>query len=379
MKFIIVLAAACFVVVTSAVKEEELQRGIGGKGFEERGGERRHEVGKDWERPIEKHGGREKEFEERGGEKRHEVEKESRRPIEKHGEEEKEHTSKTGFKMTEKEKEVLLKEPVKKPHVYVNAMLDYLLSNENRDLERQCFDKFQSGESVDFVIDIAPSPTQDKWDSMGAESPLAYYLALRRESPSQAYFSAIQTFIDAVTYSMKPEFTHSIIVDHGRKFFIRGRPIKEEESVGKTAGDFSDKARNLKTMWPVPTKEVVSALGSAQTPKIEKVIKNNLGRMTKLALWNRDNGLPTVLEASRRSKPVYTFVITDGSSGTRLNDLTEDLSRTTVIDIGNRRFVKTLGWDEMRRLVNVISLNAPQELSVMVDSCLFLICKAYGC
>jgi len=361
MKFATAICLACFVVAASAVKEDA-SRGVERKQhFEEhRSGEKKH-VEEGRRRPFEEHRSRE----ELGAKKE--------RPEHKEEEEE------VPFKMDERTKEALLKDKTaSKAHVFVDSMVDYVLSNENRQFERECFDKFKPEDSIDFVIDIAPSPDQDKLDKLSAESPVAFYLDLRRQSPSQAYFTSIQMFIDAITYQMKPELTHSIIYDHGRKYYIRGKPIKEE-SVGEVAGEFSDKARNLYTMWPVATEEVISGFGFAQTKKLEKIITNNLGRMTKLALWNRDNGLPTVLRASRTSKPVYTFVITDGASGTNLKDLSEDWSRTTVIDIGNRRFAKTLGWEDMRRLVNVVTLTAPQQLPTMIDTCLFLVCKSYGC
>lgn len=354
MKFATVFTLACFAMVAAAIKEEGASLGSGIKPhFKE------HFV---------------------SGEMRHSAEEARRRPFEEHRSREEFGVKKEGgVKMSERTKEDLLKEksPLK-THAFVDALVDFVLNDENREFERQCFEKIKPSESVDFVIDIAPSPDQDKLDKLSAESPLAYYLDFRRQSPSQAYFTSIQMFIDAITYQMKPESTHSIIVDHGRKYYIRGKPVKEEPA-GEVAGDFSDKARNLYTMWPVNTKEVISGYGAAQTKKLESIITNNLGRMTKLALWNRDNGLPTVLGASRHSKPVYTFVITDGASGTPLERLSGDWSRTTVIDIGNRRFAKTLRWEDMRRLVNVVTLSAPQELSTMTDTCLFLVCKAYGC
>lgn len=281
-----------------------------------------------------------------------------------------------------KEKLVNKEQPEPEKHkLFINTMLDYVLNDESRKFERECFDNIKSGESIDFVIDIAPSPSQDKLDKMCAESPIAFFMDIRRQTPSQAYFNMIQAFIDAVTWQVKPEVTHSVIWHEGKKFFIRGKEIEASttKSLSTESGDFSDSSRNLKTLWPVANKEVVSAFGEKQTKKVEGVIMNNLGRMTKLALWNRDNGLPTVLGATRHSKPIFTFVISDGASGAKLSDLTDDLSHTTVIDIGNRRFVKNIDWEDMSRLVNVVTLNAPQQIVKLIDTCRLLVAKSYGC
>jgi len=279
------------------------------------------------------------------------------------------------FKLDERTKEILLKEKVEKPHVVADKIAEFFLKNPNRQFERQCFAKFNPGESVDIVIDLAPSPSEDRTDKLSAQSPIAYYLDLKHQSPSRAYFNSIQMFIDAVTFDMKPEATHSIIYENKRKFFIRGKLIEQPvtHALGtEEVAEFADSKRNLKTMWPVSTKSIPDTF-------LHSVIKNNLGRMTKLALWNRDNGLPTVLAATRRSKSIYTIVISDGASGAKLNELTDDVSRTTVIDLGNRRFVKNIAWEDMRQLLGVVTLNAPQQLSTMVETCRLMSCRACGC
>jgi hypothetical protein len=278
------------------------------------------------------------------------------------------------FKLDERSKDVLLKEKVEAPHVVIQKTLEYFLQNPNRIFERECFSKIDSGESIDFVIDLAPSPALDKADRLSAQNPIAYFLDLKHQTPSPAYFNSIEMFINAVTFQMKPETTHSIIYDNRKKYFIRGKLIDAPvtHALNTESGEFVDSKRNLKTMWPVPTKSVPETF-------LHAVLKNNLGRMTKLALWNRDNGLPTVLAASRRSKPIYTIVISDGASGAKLDDLTDDISRTTVIDIGNRRFVKNIDWEDMRQLVSVVTLSAPQQLPTMVDTCRLIACRACGC
>lgn len=278
--------------------------------------------------------------------------------------------SEHGFKIDARTKEILLKEKYEHANVFLDKAREFFLENPNRQFERQCFGNFKAGESIDFVIDIAASPELDKVDKLIADSPIAYYLSLWHTTPSRAYFEAIRAFIDAVTYDMKPEFTHSIIYDQGKKYFIRGESI---ELGAQSKGEFIDARRNLKTMWPVPTKSTPSETF------LRSVLKNNLGRMTKLALWNRDNGLATVLNDHRRSKPVYTIVITDGASGAKINYLCDELSRTSVIDLGNRRFANAIDWQDMRRLVSVVTLNAPQQLVGMVDTCRLMACKACGC
>lgn len=238
---------------------------------------------------------------------------------------------------------------------HTDEVIKFFLNNPVTKSERECFAKFQPGDSIDFVIDLAPSPSLDKVDKMCADSPIGLYLESglpRRHSATRSYFDFLTTFIDVVTYDMKPEMTHCVLLENGRKFFIRGRAINETVEFG---GEFEDKARNLKTIWPVSTK-------SFPETHMAKILVNNLGRMTKLALWNRNNGLPTVLSSTRKSKAFYTVVITDGASGAKIEDLTDDLTRTTVIDIGNHRFVKSLSWDQVRQMPSVLTLTAPQNL-----------------
>jgi hypothetical protein len=243
---------------------------------------------------------------------------------------------------------------------HAQEVIDYFLKNPVTKSERECFqNKFHPGDSIDFIIDLAPCPSLDKVDKMVAESPIGRYLDHERQrTPTRAYFDYLAIFIDLVTYDMKPELTHTVLYENGRKFFIRGRYINQTIPY---EGDFADAMRNLKTLWPVSTK-------SAPETHMAKILVNNLGRMTKLALWNRDNGLPTVLNASRRSKPVYTIVITDGSSGARINDLSDDLSRTSVIDVGNHRFAERLNWDQVRVMPSVFTLSAPQTLLAFANS-----------
>jgi len=249
---------------------------------------------------------------------------------------------------------------------------EYLAKNPLTKRDRECFaGNFKPGQSIDFVIDVAASPSQDKLDKLCADSPIGLFLEPFYREPSRAYFNAIQFFIDVVTLDMKPEWTHSVIYDAKthQKVFIRGRGVEDVETCDKlrSSGEFIDAARNLKTLWPVCTKESVSNLAW--------IVKNNLGRMTKLALWNRDNGLPTVLSSTRRSKPVYSIVLTDGSSGAKLSELVDDLSRTTVIDIGNHRFTDRLSWDEVRRIAGTYALVAPQQLPFMFDSIRMMACR----
>jgi hypothetical protein len=248
---------------------------------------------------------------------------------------------------------------LKSEQLLFSKMVDFFLNNPNTKHERECFAKFKAGESVDFVIDLAASPSSDKLDKMLAEdSPVALYLQRHLRSASSAYRSAVEYFIEKVTYDIKPELTHSVIVDNRKKFFLRGQAIDEEKSDKE---EFKDEKRNLNTLWPVRTKSVPETF-------LSKIIKNNLGRLTRLALANRDNGVPTVLRDSRRSKPVYTVVITDGASGAKIHDLTDDLSKTTLIDIGNHRFIKNLSWNELQELASFYTVTAPQQLILMADT-----------
>lgn len=250
-------------------------------------------------------------------------------------------------------------------HYFADKMVDYHLKDPNTKWERECFEKFKKGESVDIVIDIAASPELDNVDKMCAESPAGLFLShWRHRSATYSYFKSIRIFIDGLTLDMKPENTHTVIYDNGRKFYIRGKHYEEEF---KDHGEFADVSRNLKTLWPVDTK-------SCPAEHFKKILFNNLGRMTKLALWNRDNGLPTVLHGSRRSKAFYTIVISDGASGAKIEDLTDDLSRTTVIDIGNHRFIKNLNWEQIRNIVSVVPLTAPQALPTMIDTSRYMAC-----
>jgi hypothetical protein len=260
----------------------------------------------------------------------------------------------------------------KKEHLFFKKEIEYFLNNPVTKMDRECFAKLKPGQSIDFVIDIAWSPINDKVDKSLADSPVALFLERTYRSASRAYFGAIQFFIDAVTLDVKPEATHSIIVESGHKFYLRGRRVDDVESLKKlkSGGEFTDERRNLKTLWPEPTKEVVSNLFP--------IVKNNLGRMTKLTLWNRDNGVPTVLFSSRRSKPVYTVLITDGASGDKIDDLIDDVEdwrRVTVIDIGNRRFAKKLSWDEIKKFAGVYTLTAPQQLPLMLDTVRNMACE----
>jgi hypothetical protein len=281
---------------------------------------------------------------------------------------EKEHVgSESNIKLSEKTKEKLVFG--KEANVFYEKQMDYFLKSPITLYERECYAKnLKPGLSIDFVIDIAPSPSNDKVDKMVAESPFGLFAERLPISGTRAYLNAIELFIDAVTIDMKPETTHSIIYEKGRKFYIRGRDIEDVDSEErlKSRGEFVDESRNLKTLWPVCTKEGFSV--------IKPIVKNNLGRMTKLALLNRDNGLPIVLAQSRKSKPVYTIVITDGSSGAKIEDLVSDLSTTAIIDVGNRRFVRNMSWDEMRRTVGVFTLMAPQHLPLVRETVRFNAC-----
>jgi len=246
-----------------------------------------------------------------------------------------------------------------------DKVIDYFVKCPVTKFERQCFEeKLRPGDSIDIVIDLAPSPSHDKVDKMCANSPIGLYLEQPKlyHSPTRSYFDMVALFIDIVTFGMKPESTHVVIYENGSKFYIRGRAINETVDVQRWfGGDFSDAQRNLKTMWPSSTK-------SGPETHMAKILVNNLGRMTKLALWNRDNGLPTVLASSRRSKPVFTIVLTDGASGASINDLTDDLSRTTVLDLGNNRFVDRLQWEQVRLMPNVFTVAAPQSLLAFTNS-----------
>lgn len=266
---------------------------------------------------------------------------------------------------------------------YGDRMLDYFSKNPVTLREGECFDRaFPTGQSsIDFVIDIAPSPSNDEEDVMAANSPIGQYLELfrRDRSPTKSYFDYITRFIDIVSYGLKPEVCHSVIVEKSssedgkaQKFYIRGRYVNETFDLKMLGGDFSDAVRNLKTLWPVSTR-------SKPETHMAKILVSNLGRMTKLALWNRDNGLPTVLNAARNSTPVYTIVISDGSSGLPISDLIDvdagaDMSRTSLIDIGNHRCVDRLSWDEVSRLRGVYTLTSPQTLPAMANSIRTMAC-----
>lgn len=258
-------------------------------------------------------------------------------------------------------------------------MLDFFLNNPVTKRERQCYESsFKPGDSVDFIIDIAASPSLDKVDVLSAKSPIGVFMdahksyatgqSLFSQTPTRSYFDAIGFFVDIVSFDMRPDCTHTVIYDEKRKFYLRGRSINETFDLNSFGGEFSDVERNLKTMWPIATK----SLPEGVNVKMAKVLTNNLGRMTRLALWNRDNGLPTVLRSTRRSKPVYSIVITDGSSGAKLSDLVDssDLSRVTIIDIGNHRFVDRLDWQsEISRIRGgIYTLTAPQGLISFANS-----------
>lgn len=249
---------------------------------------------------------------------------------------------------------------------HAKPMIDYFLNNPITKFERKCYsDNIRPGDSIDFVIDLAASPSLDQIDTMCANSPIGLFLEQMKpnHNPTRSYFDMIAVFIDVVTYDMKPERTHTVIYENGNKYYLRGRAINETIDLHKMYGgsDFSDSVRNLKTMFPVSTK-------SLPDTHIAQILVNDLGRMTKLVLRNRDNGVPTVMHAHRRSKPVYTIVLTDGASGASIEDLTDDLSRTTVIDFGNHRFVERLNWDQVRLMPSVLTLTAPQTLMAVSDS-----------
>jgi len=258
-----------------------------------------------------------------------------------------------------------------------DRMIDYFVKNPVTKRERQCFEsKLSRGDSVDFIIDLAPSPSMDKVDRISANSPIGVFLEKNKWSGStkgtgSTYFDAIQVFIDLVTYGMKPELTHSIILgeDKRTKFYLRGRFINDTLDIVKLGGELGDPVRNLKTMWPASTQ-------SRPDNKMSRILSNNLGHMTKLALKNRDNGLPTVLSTISLSKSTYSIVLTDGSSGASLRDLVgHDISRTTVIDLANHRFVDRLKWEEIERIRGgVFTLPAPQTLPSLANSVRTMAC-----
>jgi hypothetical protein len=280
------------------------------------------------------------------------------------------------FKMDSKSKEAILRD--KKFDVFLHKDIEFYMKNPYAAKQRQCFAKLDVSRSINFVLDLASSPSLDEVDKRCANSPTGLFLQYlysyspRHFSPSKAYFDAIQDFIDAVTFDVKPQCSHVILYnkEDGRSFYLRGRDLEtvDLKSEAGYSGDFNDLERNLKTMWPVATKS------KPDDANLRRILKNNLGRMTKLALWNRDNGLPTVLFGSELSKPVYTIVITDGSSGAKITDLTSDLGATTVIDIGENRFADRLTWDEMKQLVSLVSLPAPQSLPMMINSVRTMLC-----
>lgn len=253
---------------------------------------------------------------------------------------------------------------------FIEEVIDYFMKDPVTKMDKQCFDKLKPGQSIDFIIDLAPSPSKDPVDKfMSEQSPFSKLLYKGLRSPSRSYFDAVQTFIDGVTIGMSSERTHSLIVDHNRKYFLKGRNVDDVEMLSKlkSTGEFTDVHRNLKTLWPVPTKEGTSYLGSLS--------ENSLGYMTKLTLWNRNNGLPVVLSGIRHSKPIYSIIITDGSSTSKISDLVDDFSRTSLIDIGNRRFVKDIPKDIYSRLLGVYTLTAPQRLPMLIDSIRYIACR----
>lgn len=253
---------------------------------------------------------------------------------------------------------------------YLRKVLEYERKSPSYKADLECFKKVLSKDAaVDFVIDLAPSPSKDELDKYSASAPMPFRFDDFSRSPSRTYFSVIQMFIDTVTLGMNPDVTHSVIYSDKNKYHICGRSFDDVDSVKKlsSGGDFEDRQRNLLTLFPVGTKEQFSRLPE---------IKNSLGRSTKLALWARDNGLPIVLNSDRRSKPIYSVVITDGWSGAKIHDLVDDLSRTTVIDIGSRRFAKNIEWDEMKQLMGVYTLPAPQETLALADTIRRKICLA---
>lgn len=267
------------------------------------------------------------------------------------------------FQLDDKAKKQILLD--KNVDVFLRKNVDYWMKNPIVERELQCYEKMSPDQSIDFVIDLAPSPSMDDVDKRCANSPIGLYLETyrpRNRSPSKSYFDSVQDFIEAVTCGLKPEMTYSIIYDNvsNKRFYLRGRANEAVKLY--PMGDFSDMSRNLRAMWPAPT-------GSQpDDAKLSPIISNNLGRLTKLTLWNRNNGLPTVLGDSKDSKSVYTIIISDGSSGAKLSDLTKDIGRTTVIDVGERRFASKMTWDETKSLASLFTLNAPQQLSTVVNT-----------
>jgi hypothetical protein len=281
--------------------------------------------------------------------------------------------------LDEKSKQTLVHgDKEKNVDLFKSQTAEFYMNNPITEKEEQCFSKLKLGQSIDFVIDLAPCPSCDEIDKRLSDSPLGLFMDYtgNYRGPSQAYFDYVRLFIEAITFGLpKPECSHSIIYDKGlmKKFFIRGRSMDSvamsEVSKTRHSGyEFNDVERNLKTMWPVPTGSKPHIVGATTPKRLSKVLDNNLGRLTYMALWNRDNGLPTVLAGSERSNAIYTVIITDGSSGAKINELTKDFGRTSVIDIGERRFVDRLSWDEMKSLVSVVTLPAPQALPAIIGT-----------
>jgi hypothetical protein len=253
---------------------------------------------------------------------------------------------------------------------FAKRMIDFYEANPETKFQRQCFEEnlHVGDESLDFVIDLDVSPSNDRVDKLLAKSPLASFVQQVDRTPSRAYFGAVEVFIESVTLELKPHLTHTVLLDKEtkQKYFIRGRSADENLS---RQSEFKDDKRRLTTLWPRPTKIVSESC-------IRHIVKNNLGHTTKMTLWNRNNGVPTVLAATRHTKPFYTIVVTDGSSGAKIKDLTDDLSRTTVIDIGNQRFLKSLSVDELRELGgSYFAFFSPHELIAASDFCRMMACR----
>ena len=247
-------------------------------------------------------------------------------------------------------------------------------NDQNLALEKFVFANMRPGTTVDFVVDLNFCPNSDKNDVDAANSPLNPLFLGALKNPidvSATYWQSVSIFIDLVTISLKPSQTYLILVDNGQKFYVRGRAINQTTPLEDTV-TLADPATGARALWP----HMTGYDGEVWHQNKRNIFNNNLGRMARMALEARDNGLPLVLKDSRRETPTFTIIITDGSAKTPAYLLSNDPTRTMIIDIGGRRYAQKLPFEQTARYAAVLTLDSPQSLPLMANTARFLAASA---
>ena len=252
-------------------------------------------------------------------------------------------------------------------------LLQFYTEEPYSEMDRQCFERLAEGVSIDVIIDIANSPELDEFDKMSAKMPPSEaapgadddYLDFAYEDDAKTtadvFFDSINLFLDMLQVDIDPSRLFVVLIDKGQKYYLSGKKINRTRS--------STPPPAMRDSDCIPRHTV------AVRSRPDDIQMTSLGSLTRLALQARDSGLPIVLRNTKSSQTLYSVLITDGSSGLPAMFLSQDRSKTTIIDIGKRRFLSRVNYSSLMQYAGIITLQHPQQLSSTVGTVRFTACK----